>query len=80
MNIVLEPDLEKFIQDKVESKFYSSADEVVCKALRLLLQFETYEAKLSSLRKDIEDGLNSGDSVPLDMDEIKRLARSHNNR
>lgn len=41
MNISLTPELEKFIESKVQSGFYSSASEVVREGLRLLSDKES---------------------------------------
>jgi antitoxin ParD1/3/4 len=76
MNVTLTPELEKLINDKVSSGLYDSAIDVVSDGLRLLAEQDRLrEIKLAALRKDIEEGLNSGDSLPLDMESIKRIAR-----
>ena len=41
-------------------------------ALRLL---EEREARIERLRQEIQEGLDSGPVTPLDMEEVKRLAR-----
>jgi len=58
MNVSLTPELENWIQSKVETGFYGSSSEVVRDALRLLHQFE-YERirKLDELRSDLQVGL-----------------------
>ena len=40
MNVSLTPELEKWVQSKVETGLYGSSSEVVRDALRLLHQFE----------------------------------------
>ena len=76
MNISLTPHLEKIIRDKIASGSYTSASEVVREALRLLEQEDQLRAmKLQSLRRDIQDGLDSGPSVVFDPQEAKRAAR-----
>lgn len=76
MNVSLSPELEKLVNDKVNSGLYGSPSDVVSEALTAWAERERIrEAKLAALRQDIEDGLNSGDPIPLDMEEIKRMAR-----
>ncbi len=72
MNVSLTPKLQEFVRQKVESGMYGSASEVVREALRYM---EERERRLAELRGEIEKGLNSGPSEPLDMEEIKAEAR-----
>jgi antitoxin ParD1/3/4 len=81
MNVSLTPELEKIVNKKVKSGMYNSASEVVREALRLLEEQDRLRAmKLEALRQDILAGLNSGKSVPLDMEEIKAEARKRYNK
>jgi antitoxin ParD1/3/4 len=58
MNVSLTPELEEWIQSKVETGLYGSSSEVVRDALRLLHQFEGERArKLEELRSDLQVGL-----------------------
>jgi antitoxin ParD1/3/4 len=67
---------EEFIRAMVGSGRYASASEVMRDSLRLLEEREKMRgAKLAALRADIQEGLDSGPSEPLDMAEIKRTAR-----
>jgi antitoxin ParD1/3/4 len=67
---------EGFVKNMVRSGRYASASEVMRDSLRLLEEREKIrEAKLAALRADIQDGLKSGPSEPLDMAEIKAEAR-----
>lgn len=76
MNISLTPHLEKMIREKVESGSYNSASEVVREALRLLEEEDQLRAlKVQRLRRDIQEGLDSGASTRFDPEEIKRTAR-----
>lgn len=78
LNVSLTPHLEAFIQGTVSSGRYQSASEVVRTALRLLEEREQGRAaRIERLRQDIQKGLDSGPATPLDMQEIKRLAREH---
>ena len=79
MNVSLTPELEKLVNERVQSGMYSSASEVVREALRLLNdQEELRRRKLEDLRKEIQIGLdqvNRGEVVPFDVARIKSLVR-----
>ena len=71
MNVSLTPELERLVSELVESGRYRSASEVVCEGLRLLAVRDGADrAKLGALRRLIQEGIDSGPAVPLDMDEI----------
>ncbi len=53
MNVSLTPELEKFIDGKVESGFYNNASEVVREGLRLLKEHDEVRLKW---REQIERG------------------------
>ncbi len=75
MNVSLTPELEELIKDKVRSGRYASSSEVVREALRLLEFRDRSDAeKLEALRADIKNGLESGESKPLDFDELRAEA------
>jgi antitoxin ParD1/3/4 len=77
MNINLSPQLEELVRQKVASGLYTSASEVVREALRLMEEKDRLlEAKLSQLRQDIREGLESGPAAPWDPEEIKRAGRA----
>jgi len=76
ININLPPQLEAMVRQKVASGRYASASEVVREALRLLEHQERLrDAKLEQLRRDIEDGLTSGEAEPWDADGLRHEAR-----
>ena len=76
LNVSLTPHLEQFIRETLSSGRYQSASEVVRTALRLLEERERRkQATLDWLRLEIQKGLHSGPATPLDMNEVKRLAR-----
>ena len=57
MNVSLTPELEKYIQGKVEGGRYTSASEVVREALRLLEQKDQErEAELKEFRAKLDEG------------------------
>ncbi len=67
---------ESFVSKLTASGRYASASEVLRDGLRLLEQREQERsAKLDALRRDIAEGMASGESEPLDMEAIKREAR-----
>ena len=70
MNVSLTPDLEKYVQNKVQSGRYQSSSEVIREALRLLEEKDQErEQRLRALKADIQEGLQ-GSFDPLDMDSI----------
>lgn len=76
MNINLTPQLEAMIREKVASGLYNSASEVVRQALRLMEEQDKLRAaRLTQLRQDILDGLDSGPAGELNIEEIKRKGR-----
>ena len=76
MNVSLTPKLEEMIKQKVASGSYNSSSEVIREALRLLEEQDQLRlVKLEKLRQDIQEGLESGDSTPLDFDDIKKRGR-----
>ncbi|AIL13477.1 hypothetical protein IM40_08225 [Candidatus Paracaedimonas acanthamoebae] len=59
MNISLNPNLEDFINQKVQQGYYNSASEVVRDALRLLIEKDTlFKQQTQKLNQEIELGLN----------------------
>jgi antitoxin ParD1/3/4 len=62
MNVSLTPELEQFVQTKVQSGRYNSASEVVREALRLLEDHEKARvAQLAELNKELGRRLASLD-------------------
>lgn len=57
MNVSLTPELEKYIQNKVETGRYTSASEVIREALRAFEQKEEYERALKNFRAKLDRGL-----------------------
>lgn len=76
MNISLNPHFEELVKSKVESGLYNSASEVMREALRLLEERDQLRAlRLEELRRDIQKGIDSGTSTPLEIEEIKARGR-----
>lgn len=67
MNVSLTPELEKYIQAKVETGRYTSASEVVREALRLLEQKEQEREKaLKEFQAELDrriDSLDRGEGI-----------------
>ena len=83
MDISLNPKLDQWIKEKVESGFYNSASEVILEGLRLLkYQDEQRQLMTEDLRQELLIGINqldSGKSVPFEssvVSEIKNKGRS----
>jgi len=71
MNISLTHDLEQFITDKLRSGRYTSVSEVIRDGLRLLVERDQlYQLRLDELRKEIQKGIDSGEAIPFDPEEI----------
>ena len=76
MNISLTPQLETLVKNKVESGLYGSASEVMRDALRLLEERDRrHSLRVEELRAEIKKGLDSGESTPLDVGDIKARGR-----
>ena len=57
-----------FIEAQIAAGRFSSASEVIRAGLRLL---EDNEAKVAKLRQALQEGLDSGEPVPFDLDEFR---------
>ena len=67
---------DSFVRELVSSGRYSSASEVLRDGLRLLEEREQLrEIKLKALREAIQEGLDSGDAGPWDVEEFLKEAR-----
>jgi antitoxin ParD1/3/4 len=70
MNITLNPEQARFVQQKLESGKYQTVDEVILEALHLLEEHEkTYEEWVIETRKKVEVGLaelERGEGIPLE--------------
>ena len=82
MNVSLTPEMERWVQQKVSSGFYTSASEFIREALRELFHRETLEAKtLGNLRDALQAGCTAADRgelqewSPAVTEELKMLAR-----
>ena len=82
MNVSLPPEMERWVQQKVSSGFYTSVSEVIREALRELFYRETLESKtLGNLRDALKTGCTAADRgelqewTPAVTEELKVLAR-----
>lgn len=68
MNVSLTPELEKFIQEKINSGLYTSASEVVRESLRLMHTYDDLQKqKIQQMNQAIEIGLEQltkGKKIP----------------
>jgi antitoxin ParD1/3/4 len=72
MNISLTPELEKFVEEKVESGLYNNANEVIREGLRLLKEHD--EIRMN-WREQIERGwLQAQAGQVVDGEEVLRKA------
>lgn len=66
MNVSLTPELEKYVQEKVETGRYTSASEVVREALRLLEQKDQdRERAVKAFQAQLDQGLAQADAGDL---------------
>ena len=70
MNVSLTPELERYVQRKLDSGLYGSASEVIRDGLRLLQERDQlFEGRLEQLRSEVRRGvadLDAGRSAPFD--------------
>jgi len=71
VNVSLTPELEKYVSEKVESGLYHSASEVIREGLRLLKDQDALrKIRLHEVRQQIQEGMNSGESQPLNVEDV----------
>jgi antitoxin ParD1/3/4 len=81
MNVSVGKDFEEFVKSRVACGDYASASEVVRDGLRLLKEKELIlEARLQSLRGEIQKGIDQADNGELldgpgVMDELRRMIK-----
>jgi antitoxin ParD1/3/4 len=77
VNVSLTAELEKYVSEKVSSGLYHSASEVIREGLRLLKEQDALrELRLNELRQQIQAGINSGEPLPLNLDDVIERGRS----
>ena len=79
MQVSLSPELERFVEEKLQRGEFASPSEVVSNALSLWkAQEELTPEDLDQLRAEIAVGLQQsrrGESAPLDMDSVRTQVR-----
>jgi antitoxin ParD1/3/4 len=64
------------LQNKLATGLYESVNDILQEALHLLEERDQlYELQLKNLRQKIQQGINSGDATPLDIEAIKTRGR-----
>lgn len=77
MEVTLTKDIENYIQEKVNSGQYASANEVFLASIKLLKEIEkTYQGRFEELRREISIGLEAAErGETIDGDKVfNRLA------
>ena len=78
MNISLTPELDSYVQQKVQTGMYHSASEVIREGLRLLREQDQFRhARLAQLRQDVDlgaDQIARGEYTEYTMATVKDLA------
>ena len=72
-SFVLGEHFDQFIKAQIKSGRFGNASEVVRASLR---RMEDDEQKLEALRRALAEGENSGQSTPLDMEDIRKTAKN----
>jgi len=78
MNVSLAPELERFLNEQVQSGRYSSREEAVSKAVELLKEREEAESRLETLLEEAEDSgpateMTAQDWADIENEGLKRL-------
>ena len=73
MHINLSPEMEKFVQSKVETGFYSNASEVVRDAIRRMHEEDEKVAALQRALKVGDDQLDRWEGVSYTSDLLNRV-------
>lgn len=76
IHVTLTGDLAEFVKSKIASGRYRSSSEVVQEALRLLEEQDDAAGDLDRLKKAWDEGIESGDYRPLDLNAIKAEGRN----
>ena len=79
MNVSLTPELERRVDERVETGLYTSASELVREALRLFFQFdEARQREVEDLNRKIAIGLkqlDGGEGIPAEQARRESLDR-----
>lgn len=75
IHVSLTDDLADFVKSKMASGRYRSSGEVIREALRLLEEQDHAIDDLARLKKAWDEGVESGDYRPLDLNSLKAEGR-----
>lgn len=75
VQVSLPDDLNDFIETSVSSGRYASDSDMLTEGLRQLVSQQSDEAKLKWLQEAVRIGLESGDAVEVDIEELIAEAR-----
>ena len=77
MNVSLTPELEQYVNKRVQSGLYHSASEVIREGLRLLKEKdEVHQRKLEQLRREVQIGIDQagrGQVSPFNKEALKEI-------
>lgn len=76
MSVLLTPEQEQEVAERVASGRYPTGQAVIREALAALREREEFEAKRSALIADVEEGiasLDAGEGIPLTRDTIEQI-------
>jgi antitoxin ParD1/3/4 len=76
VQVSLSDDLNDFVETSVASGQYASESDVLTEGLRLLVSRQSDEAKLKWLQEAYRVGVESGDAVEVDIEELIAEARA----
>jgi antitoxin ParD1/3/4 len=86
MNVALAPELQKWVDNRVESGLYTSSSEVIAEALRLMVRLEERQAsQLATFKTSIDLGIESAKAGRITVlseqliADIKQLGRTRRN-
>ena len=77
MDVFLRPELEKLVNEKIQSGQYHSTDEVFNAALQLLKERDDAENRLEALLQEAEDSGPPTEMTQQDWDEIRGEVHEH---
>ncbi len=72
MNLILKPETEKLVKDRVERGDYKDASELVDEAIHYLLDMDKAEAELETL---VLEGVESGSATEMTREDFEAIRR-----
>ncbi len=71
MNVSLSPELERFLNQRIQSGRYRSAEEALNRAVELLRDMEEAEGRLEALLQEAEESGPATEMTPQDWADIE---------